>query len=115
MEIVDRDRVLGHVVTEFVALAEPCARLEAGPGHEDREGQRMMIAALSPNSLRNRRAAEFSGPQHQRVFEHATLLQVFEQPRERLIEYHSLLAVIFDNVFMRVPVNARRAEGTAME
>ena len=37
------------------------------------------------------------------------------QSRERLIEHHGLLAVVFHDIFVRIPVDSRRTESPAME
>src|SRR5688572_2147959 len=44
----------------------------------------MMIAAISP--LSTRRAAELRSPNDQRILEKSTLLEVFEQSGDRLID-----------------------------
>ena len=50
-----------------------------------REALDVMIAAVA--ALRHRRAAEFAAPDHQRVVEHAALLQVRDQGRGRPVDF----------------------------
>src|SRR5262245_31607048 len=78
VEITDVDWVLHDVVREIVGFAVHGAALEAAARHPHREAPRMMVAAIvlhGKASLRVNRAAKFAPPHHERLVEHAALLQ----------------------------------------
>ena len=60
---------------------------------------RLAVAA----QLDRRRAAEFAAPDHQRVVEHAPLLQIGQQGGDRLVDLAGELAVIRFDVVVVVP------------
>ena len=51
----------------------------------------MMVAAIGPPALHHGRAAEFAAPDHQRIVQHAALLQILDQRRAGLIGVPAIL------------------------
>ena len=68
---------------------------------------RIVIAAVA--ALRHRQPAELRAPDHQRGIEQAALLQVLQQPGDRLIGHAAHLLVVADQVLVRVPLHRDRA------
>src|SRR5687767_10407911 len=62
----------------------------------------MMVAA---GAFRAGRAAKFGSKNNQRVFKHATLLEVLHQTGNRLIDLRGKLGVIRENIGMRIPIS----------
>src|SRR5579862_9510137 len=114
VEIVDRHFVLGDFIAKFVRRAEGEARFEPSAGHEDSEGMLMVVAARLANPLRERSPAEFGRPEDQRIIQQAALLEIHDQTGRRPVHRRRLLGVVFNDVFMSVPVYARGAESAAV-
>ena len=81
-----------------------------GPREPHGEAVRIVIAAVHHAGVRavvrqldRRRAAKFAAPDDQRVLQHASLLQILEQRRDRLIALPRELAVIRLDVVVAVP------------
>ena len=64
---------------------------------------------VAPFALGTRHAAEFGRPDDERVVEHAAGLQILDQGRGRLIHAGPHVAVVLGDVFVAVPVAARKA------
>src|SRR4051794_27908602 len=90
------------------------AGLQSAARHEDREGVLMMITAGLTDPLGKWCPAELSGPEQERIVQHAALFQINEKTRERPIEDRSLLAMVVHDVLMSVPVNSRGAKRPTM-
>src|SRR5262249_42320892 len=78
------------------------AALDAAAGEQERKALDVMIAAAAP--LRHRRAAELAAPDHQRLVEHAALLEVGDQRRRRAVDLLSLEDEIVLHVRVVIPV-----------
>ncbi len=66
----------------------------------------MMVAAIRASvhtHLDHGRAAEFAAPNHQRVVQHAALLQILQQPGAGLIGVAAIFRDVFHQVVMLVP------------
>ena len=77
-----------------------------------------MVAALADRigaRLRERRAAELGGEQHERILQHAPLSQILQQRGDRLIDSEGFARVVFLDVFVAVPIDPGRAERAAGE
>ena len=93
--------VLDGVVAELVGRAVGDARLDAAAGQPDRKAVDVVVAAVA---LGHRRAAEFAAPDHQRVVEHAALLEVLDQRGRGLVDLLGHAGdLVFDAAVM-VPV-----------
>ena len=114
MEVIYGHFVLRDLVAELIRLAIREARLQAVAREEDRKRVLMMIAARLADALRERRAAEFRAPDEKRILQQATAFQIGEQAGDWFIEACRLLAVIFNDVLVRIPVDSRRAERPAV-
>src|SRR5262249_53452724 len=98
IEVVDVDRVLDDVVAEIVSLTVADAGLDAAAGHPDRVAAAMMIPTvilLLEFSLAIDGATEFTAPDHERVVEHAALLQILHERGARLV---GILALLLDSL-----------------
>ena len=88
MQVMHVHRVFGDVVTKIVGLADRHAGLDATPGHPRGEAARMMVAAVvvfGEPALAIDRTPELAAPNHERVVEHAALLEVRDQRRRSLV------------------------------
>ena len=75
--------------------------LDAAAGHPDRKALDVVVAAVA---LGHRRPAELAAPDHQRLVEHAALLQVLDERGRSLVDLRGgPLDVLFDHAVM-VPV-----------
>lgn len=94
LKVVHVNRIVGHIIAEFVGLAVRNAGFHAPARHPYREAARVMIAAIivfSKLALRIVGAAKFATPDHNRVVEQTALLEVLHQSRRRLIGGFALL------------------------
>src|SRR5437667_10897681 len=78
VQIMDMDRVINSIVTQFVGTAISHAAFDARTSHPDREAFDMVITAIA---LRHGGTAKFTSPSNQRVFQHAARIEVLEQSR----------------------------------
>ena len=89
LEVVDVDFVLYDRETEFIGLAVTAATLDAAAREENREGVGEMIAsqhtAGGGATFAEGRAAKFTAPDDQRVFEQATLPKVADERGHGLV------------------------------
>ena len=79
LQIVDVNGLLGDVVGEWIGRANDFAGSHTAASEPNREASRVMITAINASlqsALAERRAAEFTCPNDQRVFEHAAACQV---------------------------------------
>ena len=76
------------------------------PGHPDTEAPRVMIASvvvLGERALGVDRASKLAAPHYQRVVQHATLFQVLNEGRRRLVGLLALGADLFRQIAVLVP------------
>ena len=73
-----------------------------------------MITSSCSNTLRNRSTPKLRGPNDQCVIEHPALLQILQQCRYWLVHTRCLASVVFDDAFMRIPVDTRRPKRTTV-
>src|SRR5947207_15870487 len=95
VEVENRYRLLGDLVSEVIAPADDLAARNAAACHPDAEGVRIMIA--SDAALRNGHAAELGVPYHQRLVKHAAPFQVREQAGDGLVDLGRMLPVVVDD------------------
>src|SRR5262245_47805804 len=91
------------VVTEIVRLAYCDPRVDSPAGKPDRKTAGVMIApviGLGQTALRINGPTEFPAPDYQRIVEHSSLFQIYNQRGGRLISILSL----FRDVFRQIPV-----------
>ena len=106
VDVGDVVAVFDGVEAELVGRAVGDAPLDAAAGHPDREAERMVVAAVG--SLRAGRAAELGRPDDDRLVEQAALLQIGQQPGDRLVDLGALRGVILPQVAVGVPAPRRR-------
>jgi hypothetical protein len=90
VQVVHRDDVLHGVIAELVGRAVRDAALDPAAREPEREALDVMVAAVA---LGHRRAAELAAPDHQRVLEHAALLQVQHQRRRGLVHLAAFITM----------------------
>jgi hypothetical protein len=96
---------------DFVGSSDGLAAFDAAARHPHGEAPGVVIAAvffrgLPGGDLRERGAAEFAAPHHQRVFEHPASFQIREQTGDRFIGSFAPLGVIVVDVLVRVPARS---------
>ncbi len=97
VEVVDIDRLLGHLPADVVGRSVSDAVLEAGSGQPDAEGVRVVIAASTHFTVPTfgiGRAAELGVEDHQRVVGHPALTQSAHQRGDRLVDLVGLVAMV---------------------
>ena len=92
VQVAHLHRVLHDLVAHGVGLAVRHTGLDAAASHPDGEGAGIVVPAdklhhLSVAIFPHRGAPEFAAPHHQRVLEHAALLQISQQSRDGLIGF----------------------------
>src|SRR5262245_18731019 len=92
MQVVDVDLVLNGLEAELVGGAMDMAPLDSATGQPRREAVMVMVAAIHLAGVGPRRgqlhrgsAAELATPDHERVFEHPSLLQIGQKRGDGLI------------------------------
>src|SRR5262245_34179367 len=100
---------IGHVVTilnrvksQFVGCAMSDSTLDSGSCHPDGKAERVVIAP-TPGAFHPRGASEFRAPDDDRLIQQSPLLQILEQPGDRLINLRAQLAVVLLQFRMRIP------------
>jgi len=93
VEIVDVHGIFDDIVGKVVGAPVRQAPPDTAAGEPHREAPRMVIAAVGTGRqlpLAVHRAAKFPSPDDQRVVEQATLLEIGDQRRRRLIRIETL-------------------------
>jgi len=109
VDVGDVMAVFDGVEAQLVGRAVGDAPLDATAGHPDREAEGMMVAAVA--SLRARGAAKLGRPDHDRVVEQTTLLEVGQEPGDRLVDLGTLRGMVLPQAAVGVP-GARASVGT---
>ena len=89
---------------QLVGLPHRHAALDAAAGHPHGEAERVVVAPRALGVLGRRLAPELAAPHHQRLVEQAALLEVLQQPRDRLVGAARVVVVVLLEVAVRVPV-----------
>src|SRR5215813_4892421 len=88
VQVVHVHRIARDVVAEVIRLADAQSRLNAATREPDREAARVMVTSVIVRrelALAVNRAPEFAAPYHQSVLEQASLFQILDERRRRLI------------------------------
>jgi hypothetical protein len=107
MQIMDMHRILCHRVAQFVRGADDSACLEAAASDPASEGLHVMVSPVSVDVvgvLRHRRSSEFAGPDHDRVVEQASLLQVLDERVAAAVHLATLLFNPYGQLVVMIPV-----------
>src|SRR5690349_4679450 len=93
VQVVDMNATLDGAVAELAGRAVDGSAFHAATGHPGAEAAPVVIAAgLRASAVVARDGAtELAPPDHQRLVEQVTLLQVLEQRRRRLVDFVRLL------------------------
>ena len=92
VEIVDVNFVFNRVEAEVIGLAMVHAAFDSASGEPHGEGIGMVVPTIG-SALGHGSASEFSAEDDEGVFEHAALLEVFDQGGAGLVD---ILAVLFE-------------------
>src|SRR5262245_44896409 len=106
VQVVHMRRVARDVIAEVISLTEAQSRLDAAAREPDREAARVMVTPVIVRrelALAVDRSPEFAAPYHQRVLEQASLFQIFDERRRRLIRVAALPLELFGQVLMLIP------------
>ena len=105
LHVVDVDRVLRDVPAVLVGLAVHVTGLDAAAGEPPRVGPAEVVTAarLLRVTLAERGPAELAAPDHERVFEHAALLEVADERGRGPLGVDALLFELREQVVVLVP------------
>src|SRR5712692_7555931 len=106
LQVVDVNRIFRDVVAVVVRLADADAAPDAAPGQPHGKAARVVIAAVVGRgqlALAVDGSPELSAPNHQRVIQHAALLQVDDESRRSLVDAFALQGYIAGQVVVLVP------------
>ena len=101
--IMDRDRVLDRMVAGLVTLSVNCATFDASPGQPGRVHSRVVPSTIRTGLRHEWASAEFRRADDKRVFQHASRLEVPQQPGNRAVDVSRQTRVLVE-VRMSVPV-----------
>ena len=100
------DAIGNDVVAEWAGLAVRYTPANTAARHPHTEASRMVIAAIiggRQSSLRIICPSELAAPDHQRVLQHATLPQIFQEGRAGLVGFFALDFHAAGNVAVMIP------------
>jgi len=86
MQIVDTDRILGHLIAPRVAFTIDCAAADAAASQPGRISRRVVTATERPRKRCKGTTAEFGRPDDERLVEHATSFEILEQGGDRSVD-----------------------------
>src|SRR5262249_48850021 len=101
LQVVDARLALGDEIAQLVGGAVDDAALDAAAGQPDGEAVRVMIAAEELRAaalLVHRRPPELAAPDHERLVEQTTPLEVFQERRDGPVDLLALLRQVLDDV-----------------
>ncbi len=116
VQVVDVDAAADHLVAEFVGLAVTEAAFHAAAGQKRRKAFGLVFAAVrldrrgAREILAPGRAAEFAGPDDQRVVQQAAGLEVGNQGRDRLVGLGATLGQRIADIAVMVPAADRNLD-----
>ena len=110
VQVVDVDRLLGHVPADLIAGAVDLPTPEPAAGQEHAEGEGVVIAPgdglVALAVFAEGGSSEFGPPHDHGFVEHAPLSQVLEEGRHRLVDASRFAPVIAPHVLVAIPVDA---------
>jgi len=110
VEVMHMHRIGGDIEAKLIGAPVTRAAFHAAAREPHGERVLVMIAsrlrllAVAADALRERRAAKFPGPDHQRVVEHPALLQVGNQRRHRPVCVLAFSRQRIREIRMTIPV-----------
>src|SRR5438552_459261 len=97
VEIVNRDRILGDLITDVIRNTVTEAFLDTRAGEPACEGMLVVVAAACAQALCEGSASKLGAPDHQGVVQHPAGLQILEKTGDRLVHTPRLTVVIVDD------------------
>lgn len=101
MQVMYMNLVVDGSESKLVRLPVRHSALDSGP--REPHGEAVMIVVAAVAIFRSRSSSELTSPHDQRIFQQATLLEIIEQCRRRLIDIMAQLLYRFVMFGMRVP------------
>ena len=83
--MVDGHRLVDRLVAVLVGLSVADAWPKSTASHPHRESEGVVVSTISP--LRERRPAELTAEQHDRLIQQSACLEVGEERRDRLVDH----------------------------
>src|SRR5574343_1267137 len=106
MQVVNVNRILNDVISEFIGFTVHDTGFHATAGHPDGEAARMVVAAIAffgQYSLTIVGTTEFATPDHKRFIEQTALFEISDQCGGSLIGIHTLSTHLPGQVIVCVP------------
>ena len=105
LKVVWGHDIHGGPVADFVSLAIRHTWLETAPRKPDRESLTVVVAAISVGKvpLADRQASNLATPMDDRRIEHASLFQVGDKCRGRLIRTQTNRGEVLADICMSIP------------
>ena len=101
MNIGDVVAILNGVEAEFVGGSVDCPAFDSASSHPD--GKAEVVVTAPVRTLTAGSASEFRAPDHERLIEEASLLEIFQEPRDGLINLLAIPGVICLQVAVSIP------------
>lgn len=101
MKIVDLALVFDRAVSPFIGCAIDRAPLDTTARHPHGERERVVIATIG--SLGERRSTELSSPDHEGRIEESSLLKIFEQCGDGLVDGQGVFGVPLFEIAVLIP------------
>ena len=105
MQVGDIVSIAEGVVTQFIRCTMHHALFQSGPGHQDCESVRMMIASVDSAAplFKAWCAAKFGAEYHDDVIQQPSLLQITQESCNRPVHRPAKACMIFFQLLMRIP------------
>ena len=110
MQIVDVHGLLRGLESELISRPVDVSTLYAATRHPGREAVVVVITAVNfagigsgCGQFNGGRTSEFAGTQHQRIVQHAALLQVHQKRGDSLIAFAGQLAMAIFQIVVAIP------------
>ena len=114
IEIVNHQRILCDLKSQFIRHSVADARFDTGAREECCKTIGIVITSLCP-LLEHRHTAEFGAPNNQRIFQQAALSEVVDECSCRLVQDMTVNVVLLPQCLMTVPVESSSAGVSAIE
>src|SRR5438270_858525 len=89
---------------KLIGFTQSSAALHSSASHPHRKPETVVVTAGATVVLRRGLTPEFATPNDQSAVEQTSLLEILDQPRDRLVRSGRMVAVVFDQVAVSIPV-----------
>ena len=101
VQVMNACRFFDRLEAEIIGGAVSGAAADAAAGEPD--GEAIMIVIATGAALGDRRSTKFAAPNHECVFQHASLLEIREQGGDRLVDLGGVLPEVRLDVGVMIP------------